>query len=497
MLFGEWLPDQADLGNGTTIAKNVLVSGFNPKTGAATYKQFLSFSNTISALAERVRGAIAVKATGGGAYVYAGTGTKLYEIGAGATSFTDRSGTTYNCPEDERWSFARYGESVFAANINNAIQAKTIGASSNFADLAAAAPKARHLAVFNNFLMLANLVISSTAYPNALRWSAIDAPDSYPTVGSDAAIAVQSDLRELPEGGAINGIVGSELGGTVVCETKIYRGPYVGAPLFFDFQPVEENRGSRYPGSIIGDGTLTFYLNADGFWMFNGSVSVPIGAKKVDKWFLADLDAVHVPRICAAIDPVNKVVMWAYPGSGNSGGNPTKIIVYHWDIGCWSYIETTLEWLLSGMSLGYTLDSLDALGYTLETMPYSFDSSVWQGGILTLTGFDTSHRMGFFTGSALAAQITTGEQQLSTGQRSLVSAVTPLVSSVGTSVSVTPITRARQQDSTTTGTASTSNAVGECPMLSDSRYHRFQVDIVGGFGHAQGVDPTFTGSGAY
>jgi hypothetical protein len=333
--------------------------------------------------------------------------------------------------------------------------------------------------------------------PIALRWSGIDDPDSYPTVDSAAAISAQSDLRELPEGGEITGIVGSELGGTVICETKIYRGPYVGSPLVFDFQPVEENRGSRYAGSIVGDGALVFYLSHDGFWMFNGAVSVPIGSKKVDRWFLADLDSVHVPRICAAIDPVNKVVMWAYPGSGNSSGNPTKIIVYHWDVACWSYIETTLEWLLSGMTLGYTLDSLDSLGYTLDTLPYSLDSTVWQGGVRALVGFDTSHRMGYFTGSAMAATLTTGEAQLTDGQRSLVSSVAPLVSSVGTAVTVTPITRARQQDSTTTGTTVTSNSAGECPMLSDSRYHRFQVDITGGFGHAQGVKPTYAASGSY
>jgi hypothetical protein len=34
-------------------------------------------------------------------------------------------------------------------------------------------------------------------------------------------------------------------------------------------------------------------------------------------------------------------------------------------------------------------------------------------------------------------------------------------------------------------------------MLSDSRYHRFQVDITGGFGHAQGVKPTYAASGSY
>jgi hypothetical protein len=496
--FGPWLPDQPDLGNATLIAKNVLVSSLNGKTGAVSYKQVRSFQNTITALAQRIQGAIAVKATGGGAYIYAGTAATLQEIGAGAGSFTDRSKVGgYSCGADERWSFARYAENVFAANIADPVQAKAIGAASAFADLSAAAPKARHLAVFNNFLVLANLVVGGVAMPNALRWSGIDAPDSYPTVGSDAAIEAQSDLRELPEGGAINGTVGGELGGYAVCETKIYRGTYVGSPLFIDFQPVEENRGSRYPGSIIGDGRLVFYLNADGFWMFDGLQSVPIGSMKVDSWFLADLDPLHVPRICAAIDPVNKVVMWGYPGAGNAAGSLTKIIVYHWAIGTWSYFEASLEWLLSGLSLGYTLDSLDALGLSLDDLPYSLDSYVYAGGIQTLVGFDTSHRMGYFSGAAMAATLTTGEAQLSEGQRSLVTAVRPLAANVGTSVTVTPITRNRQIDTATSGAASTINAAGVCPMMAEARYHRFQVDITGGFTHAQGVDPTFSASGDF
>ncbi len=493
--FAEWLPDTPDLGGDSTVIKNVLASAIlDAKTGATSYRQFLSFANTITALAERVQGAIAVKVDGGGAYIYAGTASTLQELGPGATAFADRSGTAYACPADQRWSFSRYGTGVYAAHIGNDIQVATIGGGANFAQLSSAAPRCRHLAVFGLFLMAANTWDAVDGYrPNRLWWPAIDDPTTWPTIGSNAAAQVQSDLQDLPDGGAITGLVGGETGGYVFCEKKIYRATYPSSAIF-DFVPVEQNRGSRFPGSIVGDGRLAFYLGDDGFYMFDGAQSVPIGSQKVDRWFLADLDSVHVPRICAAVDPVNKLVMWAYPGSGNTSGNPSKIIIYNWSIGRWSYVSVDLEFLISGMSLGYTLDGLDAFG-TLETIPYSFDSYVWQGGQPSLVGFDTSHRMGYFTGSALQATLTTGEMQLSEGQRSLVTSVRPLASDVGTTVTVTPITRNRLIDSLTTGTASTINAIGECPMSSDARYHRFQMDLTGGFTHALGVDPTFVGSG--
>lgn len=493
--FTEWLPDTPDFGGDSTVIKNVLASAIlDSKTGATSYKQFLAFSNAITALAERVQGAIAVKATGGGSYVYAGTNTTLQEIGPGATSFTNRSGGTYACPADQRWSFARYGNSVYAAHVENDIQVATIGGGANFAQLSAAAPRCRHLAVFGLLLMAGNTWDSVDGYkPNRLWWPAIDNPASWPTIGSNAAAQVQSDNQDLPDGGAITGLVGGETGGYIVCERKIFRATYPSSAVF-DFVPVEENRGSRFPGSVIGDGRLVFYLGDDGFYMFDGMQSVPIGTQKVDRWFLADLDAVHIPRICAAIDPVNKLVMWAYPGSGNSAGNPSKIIIYNWAIGRWTYVSTDLEFLIPGLSLGYTLDSLDSLGLGIDSIPYSFDSYVWQGGVPALIGFDTSHRMGFFNGSAMQATLTTGETQLSPGERSMVSSVRPLVSDA-TTVTVTPITRNRLIDTATTGTASTINAVGECPMLSEARYHRFQLDVTGGFTHAMGLDPTYVGSG--
>lgn len=491
--FGEWLPDQPDFGNSCTVAKNVI-----PIAGG--YKQFLSFSNTITALAARVQGAVAVKETGGGTHIYAGTASGLFQLPAGATAFTDRSKVGgYTCGADERWSFARYAENVFAANISDPIQASMIGASSVFADLSASAPKARHLGVWNSFLVLGNINDTSAGVlRNGLRWSGIDAPSSYPTVGSDSAVQAQSDLRELPEGGAITGIAGGELGGYAICERMIYRSTYVGSPLVFDLQPVEQNRGTRFPGSIIVYGRYVFFLADDGFYLFDGIESQPIGTEKIDSWFLADLDPLHVPRICSAYDPVNKLAIWAYPGSGNSAGNPTKIVIYKQTLKRWSYVETTLEFLLSGLSLGYTLDTLDSIGLALDALPYSLDSYVFQGGVPQLTGFDTSHRFGYFNGSAMAARLTTGEQQLTPGQRSLVTAVTPLITDASGTVTVTHLTRKRLANSSLTSSSAFSmSADGECYGQSDDRYHRFQMDTTGSFGKAMGVDPTFDGSGAY
>lgn len=495
--FTEWLPDTPDFGADTTIAKNVLPGSIlDAKTGAMSYRSFLSFSNSITALTARVQGAMAVKADGGGTYIYCGTASTLNELGAGGTSWTDRSGTTYSCAADQRWAFARYGSKVYAANIADAIQTTTIGGGASFANLSSSAPKCRHMAVFGLFLMTANTWDSTDGFrPNRLWWPAIDNPASWPTIGSDAAAQVESDNQDLPDGGAITGLVGGEAGGYIVCEKKIYRAVYPTSAIF-DFVPVEQNRGSRFPGSIIGDGRLVFYLGDDGFFMFDGAQSQPIGTQKIDKWFLADLDPLHIARICASIDPINKLVMWAYPGSGNSGGSLTKIVIYNWSTARWSYVDLSsgnLEYLLNGLSLGYTLDSLDALGYTLDTLPYPLDSFVWQGGVPALAAFDTSHQFGFFNGSAMAATLTTGEVQLSPGERSLVSSVRPLVD--GGTTTVKPITRNRLADTVSTGAAASMNAIGECPMLSDARYHRFQVDITGGFNHAIGIEPTFVGSG--
>lgn len=497
--FGPWRPDLPALGNPCLVARNVV-------RGEVSYTAFRSFVNTITALAERIQGAIAVKETAGGANIYVGTASTLQQLAPGDTAFTDRSKSGgYNCAADETWAMMGSSGSVFAANIADPIQAATVGSTSAFADLSANAPKARRLGIWGPHLVAGNVEEGGVRYPNRLHWAGqvngIGDPTLWPTPGTDAAAQARSDRRDL-DGGELMGITQGEFGGRVYMERKIYAASLVESSLIFDIQPIEQNRGTRYPGSIQSSGRLDFFLSDDGFQMFDGVQAIPIGSQKVDRWFLADLDPVMWPRLCSAIDPVNKLYLVGYPGSGHSGGDLNRVAVFNFspDVMDWSYLDLTganLEYLFSAMSLGYNLDTLDDLGFNLDTLPFSLDSRVYQGGVPLVAAVDTSHRLGAFSGTAMSARLTTGDRQLTAGRRSTVSAVTPLVEGA-TTVSVTHLTR-----STLAGSALTSwgpfamNAVGECPGQSDDRYHRFQLDVTGGFSQALGVDPTFTDGGAY
>ena len=80
-----------------------------------------------------------------------------------------------------------------------------------------------------------------------------------------------------------------------------------------------------------------FYLAEDGFFFFNGSQSVPIGAGKVDEFFAKDLGPNFTSRITCSIDPLNQLVMWSYP-SIESTGDPDSIIIYNYAVKKWSLI---------------------------------------------------------------------------------------------------------------------------------------------------------------
>jgi hypothetical protein len=92
---------------------------------------------------------------------------------------------------------------------------------------------------------------------------------------------------------------------------------------------------------VIGWGNMVFFLADDGFYMIlGGSPAIPIGAGKVDTTFLADLRTAYAYRVNAAIDPTNKLVMWAYPGSGSTDGTCNRIMIYNWAVKRWARVVT-------------------------------------------------------------------------------------------------------------------------------------------------------------
>ncbi len=472
---GEWLPDQVELGNpGATIAKNVI-----PWVGNS-YKSFPSLTTLSSAIGARAQGGCFVRDKAGNVYNFVGDATKIYQLFG--TSFSDVSRTSgvYNTAVDEWWEYAQWADTLVATNYADAVQTISLGGT-NFSALAGSPPKARHIAVVRDFLVLGN-VDDGTQYPNRVQWSGINNNETW-----TPSLNTLSDYQDLVgDGGWVQKIVGGEFG-LVFTERSIHRMTFAGYPTVFQFDEIEKARGAFAAQSVVKFGSVVFYLSDDGFYATTGSgESIPIGDGRIDRFFLNDLDAFYAYRVNAAVDPINKIVMWAYPGAGNTGGRPNKIILYNFVRKKWSIVEVETEVLPRFASDGYSLDELDAITTDLDALTPSLDSRVWTGGAQVLAAYDSSHQLATFSGIAMDATVETMETQHFSGSRAHVTGVRPLVDG-GTST-VTVGSRNLLSGSESFGSAASQNSSGVCPVRSNARYQRYRISTTGAFNFIQGVE---------
>ena len=477
--FGEWLPDLPEIENpGALTATNVIpAEGF--------YRPFPDFEPYSSSLTARCRGAFTARDPNGAVNVFACDATKLYRLTAASTTWSDVSGATYNT--GEFGSFAQYGDLVVFTNGSDVPQKFDLATPGTFSALGGSPPTGRFCGVVKDFLVQAQIV----SYRQRTQWSGFDNAETW-TVSA----ATQSDYQDLVgNGGQVNAFLGGEYG-VVIQERAVTRMDYVGPPTVFQFTPIEQQRGTRAPGSVAAIGSMAFFLAEDGFYMFNGAQCVPIGQGKIDKTFLADFDGNYELRVTSGIDPINKVYAVAYPGAGHTSGDPNKILLLHWPTGRWAIVEKQVQSMFpSAQSFGYTLDSLDGVSGSVDALPFSLDSVAWAGGSTIFAGFDTSHRFGFFTGSNLAATLDTREAQLYNGARGFVTSVRPMVD--GGSLTARCGVRDRYNDSVSFTPVVAQNTIGECPQRANARYHRARVGVgaAGTWNKAVGVDFSATQDG--
>lgn len=475
---GEWLPDQVELGNpGATVAKNVI-----PWVGNS-YKSFPALTALSSAIPTRAQGSAYARNKDGNVYQFVGTDTKLLQLFG--TSFSDvtRTSGAYTTGVDEWWEFVQWGDTMLATNYGDAVQTISLG-SANFTALAGSPPKARHIAVVRDFVVLGN-VNDGTAYPSRVQWSGINNNELW-----TPSLTTLSDYQDIQDGGWVQKIVGGEFG-LVFMDRSIHRMTFSGYPTIFQFDEIEKARGAYTPQSVIRFGSVCFYISDDGFYATAGAgESVPIGDGKVDRYFFNDLETFYAYRINAAIDPINKLVLWAYPGSGSTNGLCNKIIIYNIVRRKFSFIEVDTEILPRFASDGYSLEDLDAINSSIDALTPTLDSRVWTGGDQVLSAFDSSHRLGTFSGTAMDATVETAEGQHFPGFRSHVTEVRPVVD--GNSATVTVGSRNLLSASESFGSAVSQNVSGTCPVRSNARYHRYRVSTTGAFNFIQGVEVKVT-----
>jgi len=417
--LGPWYPDQPDYREPSLIeAKNML-----PRDDGA-YGPMPGLSAITGVLPARALGMGSSRSTAGIYGIFAGTASHLYQLqGDGSWLQVSKSGGyTLDVGNGDRPRGVQYGDRYISAmGISNPVQSFNVAGGSQFADLDAATPRALHIAVVREFIVLGNTWDTSQGFrPDQLWWSAFGNAASWPAPGSPSAQAVQSDRQILADGGHVQGIAAG-IGGAdaaVFGENRIWRMAYEGPPTIFRFDAVERARGCYASGSIVTVGKLAYYLSVDGWYVFDGVQSTPIGAGKVDRWFLADLDDSWRENIYAAADVDRHVIFWAYPGQGNSNGLPNRILAHNYVTGEWSRGDLALDCMAPLASVGYTLEGLDVLGYSLDTLPFSLDSRIWAGGggyVGMVRASD--HKLCAFSTSTMQADFTAAEISGPNGSR--------------------------------------------------------------------------------
>jgi hypothetical protein len=202
---------------------------------------------------------------------------------------------------------------------------------------------------------------------------------------------------------------------------------------------------------------------------------VLIGSERVAETIRAESNKAHYRRMSAAIDPVNRVVVWTAP----TVDVPTKWYFYHWELDRFSTATQSASLLFSGFSTDLTLEQVGAAYPNLDTAPESLDSDFWRGGAPAIYVMDSSYALGTLTGSNAAASFELTPQELTVGRWSRVHRVRPGCDAT-TGLTLTMKERTRAGDSANTKTYTALRTSGDMPVRVNSRYVQPKLAIAAG-----------------
>ncbi len=406
------------------------------------------------------KGFFATPMSDGTPLIYSASESAIYRILNGSVTLAYDGGSV----EAERWWFAQMAGTVLAGS--DVLPPVGGLPGSTFSPLGGSPPTAKVGAIVErNFLVLGNLSDDGIdgRKPSRVRWSGFN---NFNTWGT--SVGTQADFEDMiDEGGPVIQITGRSTG-TVFQRKAITRMQFVGGSTVFNFTTVELGRGAISAGAVCDIGPLVFYIADDGFFVWDGTQSIPIGNGKVNRWFAENVNVNRLHLISSGFDPRTRCVMWAFPEAGFTFN--TSMIAYSIDDQKFTYLATSMEQVGASATLATTLENMPNPDNVLLT----WDDPLYAGQSPILAGISLGHIYGAFEGPNLPSTITTGDFQSTPGRRSLITGVRPLVDCATTTVSVGE----REQDSNDAVVFNAPTALGVdgvCPARFDGRYIRYKV----------------------
>lgn len=473
--FGEWLPDIGAYNGGLTDAKNCIAND-------VTYGPIKSLVASSGAMTGKCLGSYAMRSSSGVVHVFAGTATKLYKLnGSNWDDVTRASGGDYTTAADGYWIFTNFGDLVIATNYNDDIQVFDVSTDTEFSQLSSTAPRARFVFILNNFLVCIDTVDSDGTIGNRVRWSPLGDPAGDWTPDIDT----QAGFNDLFGGGFKNTAgTGTDSYGTVIQDSGIWRMQYVGGDQIFQFDIQVQDRGTVYPRSVTTNGEVTYFVDIDGLCAFNGTGVINIGENKTNRWFFERFNSSYSYNMSASIDPVNKLYALAFPSVEDGSPDAAVVLLYNYKSGKFTYLEQSLDVIFGFLTIGYTLEALSAAYPDIETVPYSLDSTFWQGGDFLFGAIDADGMLGVFSGQPYTATLTTPEARINPNGKATICGLFPIVEQgdcqarIGTREKLTDIV-------TYTAWQSQNSITNEIDIMINSRFSRAEFEFSGDWDNAK------------
>lgn len=448
------------------------------------YTPFRAHQPNSDAAAGVVRGAVAYLNKSGETTLVAGSRTKLQELNSDQT-WTDltRASGDYTTATIERWRFAQFGDTLIATNFTNAIQTLDMTSGAVFADLSGP-PRARHLSTLLN-----SIVVGNTSNGESELYGCDQGDLSEWTVGVGSSKAWQ---QTLPDGGPIRAMMEADAL-YVFQQAAIRYVQYVGDALVVDIQVIEKNQGVSVPDSFIYYGSTAFYWAEDGVKMFSpGGGLQHIGNDKVDRWLLSTYDRGRPEYVSAALDPINKLVVWAFCSTSNPTNTPDYLLFYNYATGEFGKAQVSTQLVTLSRSIPVQLDDLNI---SLDSINVSFDSAQYAGGTLLFSGFDSDNKYGLFEGDTLASTLETGDFQIAQDLDAFLRSAEPIDDATGGTIAAAA--RQRIGDTVTYGAAKTVGTRGRAFIRGRGKYWRLRRSISAGanWGRCRGIELDWTPAG--
>ena len=179
-------------------------------------------------------------------------------------------------------------------------------------------PTTRHLCHFGTETTIGTTTTQDDMF---IRFSNQEDINSYTITATNSA----GDFR-LQDGTKIISAIKAKETILVFTDNALYTMKFVGAPFTFSFEQVGTNCGLIGKNAVVEVDGAAFWLSANGFFMFDGTVkSLPCS---VEDFVYDNFDTTKGQQVTAGINNLFTEVIWYYPSSGSSYND--KYVVFNY-----------------------------------------------------------------------------------------------------------------------------------------------------------------------